>query len=149
MKSPRIMAYTAIVGVIFGTFMMVEWIPRREASKSPIVEGRVTARVPVTQWGVPRVEYSIELPSKNANVRAHTQRYLLDQIPNQVRFDYTGDPQQEVYLHEHEENPLWIWLFCWAASAVLGVLSFYQWRKLRAKASGAEPTTEAVRGKAV
>ena len=43
-------------------------------------------------------------------------------VPDEVRFHYSGDPAREVFLFEHEENPYWILLTCWGLSALLVLL---------------------------
>jgi hypothetical protein len=123
--SPK-MVFIAAVAFVFGTIMFIAWIPRFAVASSPVVTGTVVARTPITEWGVPRVDFTIEIQGVPAVVHAHTQRYLLNQIPDQVRFHYSGDPSRQVYLFEHEENPLWIGLFCWAASAILGAIVYHR-----------------------
>jgi hypothetical protein len=121
-----------VLAFVFGTIMLVSWIPRAAVARSPIVTGNVVARTPIKEWGVPRVDFAIELPGSSAVVHAHTQRNLLDKVPAQVRFHYSGDPARQVYLFEHEENPLWIALFCWAVSVLLGAIVYYRWSSARA-----------------
>jgi hypothetical protein len=88
------------------------------------VTGQVVARTPISEWGVPRVDFTIQIADSKEVVHAHTQRYLLEKVPDQVRFHYTGDASRAVYLFEHEENPLWIGLFCWGAAAFLGAVVY-------------------------
>jgi hypothetical protein len=121
------MVFVAVVAFVFGAVMLASWVPRLIVSRSPIVTGRVVARQPISEWGVPRVDFTIEMADSKAMVHAHTQRYLLEKVPDQVRFHYSGDPSRQVYLFEHEENPLWIGLFCVAAAAFLGAISYRRW----------------------
>jgi hypothetical protein len=114
------LGFVAVVGFVFGSIMLVAWLPRLAVTRSPVITGNVVARTPIMEWGVPRADFTIEIPGSAVVVHAHTQRYLLKQIPAQVRFHYSGDPSRQVYLFDHEENPLWIGLTCWAVSAVLG-----------------------------
>ncbi len=118
----------AVVGFIFGAVMLASWVPRMLVAGSPVVTGHVVARTPITEWGVPRADFTIKIADSGDVVHAHTRRYLLDRVPDEVRFHYSGDPSRAVYLFEHEENPLWIGLFCWAASAFLGVILFQRLR---------------------
>src|ERR1700730_154173 len=118
--------FVAVAGFVFGAIMLLSWIPRLIVANSPVVTGNVIARAPITEWGVPRADFTIEIPSTLEMVHAHTQRYLMNQIPDQVRFHYSGDPSRQVFLFEHEENPLWIGLFCWAAAAFLGAIVYYR-----------------------
>lgn len=116
----RKLVCVAVVGFVFGSIMLIAWIPRVLVADSPIVSGAIRERAPIVEWGVPRVRFTIEVSETSETVHAYTQRYLQDRIPAQVRFRYSGDPTQRVYLFEHEENPLWIGLFCWTVSAFLG-----------------------------
>jgi hypothetical protein len=125
------MLFVAIVAFIFGGVMFISWVPRLLVARSPVVLGHVTARVPISEWGVPRADYTIAIEGTSEVVHAHTQRYLLERVPDEVRFHYSGDPARLVYLFEHEENPLWIGLFCWAAAAVLGAMVYVQWSSCR------------------
>jgi hypothetical protein len=124
--------FIAACGFVLGAVMLFSWILRLAVSGSPVVMGKVVARTPISEWGVPRADFTIEIPGSPDMVHAHTQRYLLDQIPDQVRFRYTGDPSRQVYLFDHEQNPLWIGLLCWAASAFLGIMVYYRRQSLRA-----------------
>jgi len=124
MHSTPKLIFVAVVGFIFGAVMLVSWIPRLIVASSPVVAGRVIARAPITEWGIPGADFTIELDNSRVVVHAHTQRYLLDRVPDQVRFHYSGNPSRPVYLFEHEENPLWIGLFCWGAAAFLGAIVY-------------------------
>jgi hypothetical protein len=115
----------AVLALVFGTVMFVAWLPRLADMRHPVVEGKVVDRTPIKPWGIARVDFTIELANDPATkVHAFTQRYLMDKLPQRVRFHYSGDPSYEVVLHEHEENPLWVALCCWAIGAVLGFLAF-------------------------
>jgi hypothetical protein len=131
MQSSLKLAFVSLVGFAFGTVMLVSWFPRLAVARSPVVTGNVVARTPIKEWGVPRVDFTIEIPGSSAVVHAHTQRYLMDRVPAQVRIRYSGDPSRQVYLFEHEENPLWIGLFCYAASAFLGAILVRRWATFR------------------
>jgi hypothetical protein len=130
-NTPKLVFATA-VGFVFGTIMLIAWMPRAMVANSPIVTGNVRARTPITEWGIPRADFTIEVSETRDVVHAHTQRYLLERVPAQVRFHYSGDPSRRVYLVEHEEDPLWIGLFCWAVSAFLGAIVYYRWSSSRA-----------------
>jgi len=118
------MLFAAVVGLIFGAVMLASWVPRALVSGSPIVSGQVIARSPIKEWGIPRADFTIRIADSKEVVHAHTQRYLIDRVPEQVRFHYSGDASRPVYLFEHEENPLWIGLFCWVAAAFLGAMVY-------------------------
>jgi hypothetical protein len=128
---PPKLIFVSLIGFIFGGYMFVSWLPLAADRNAPIVTGRITNRTPIDQGGVPRVDFTIEVSDPPAVVHAHAQRYLIDQVPDEVRFRYSGDPDREVFLIDHEENPLWIALFCFAGSAVLGFLGFRGWTTAR------------------
>tara|TARA_R110002020_G_scaffold319161_9_gene535096 strand:+ start:610 stop:1020 length:411 start_codon:yes stop_codon:yes gene_type:complete len=119
--SPQKMLFVSLVGVLFGGYMLYTWLPIAVDRNYPIVTGTIKQRKPIDQGGIPRVHFEIELHDPPAIVHAYTQRYLIDEVPDQVKFRYSGDPQREVFLFEHEENPLWIALFCFVVSIFLGV----------------------------
>jgi hypothetical protein len=131
MPSAAKMLLTAVAGFVFGAVMLISWIPRFAVSRSPVVTGTVVARTPITEWGVPRADFIIKIPESPDIVHAHTQRYLLNTIPAQVQFRYSNDPSRLVYLFEHEENPLWIGLICWAVSVFLGLIVYQRWSSAR------------------
>jgi hypothetical protein len=125
------MVFVAVVGFLFGAVMMISWVQRLAVARFPVVTGEVVARTPIKEWGIPRVDFTIEIPDSSTIVHARAQRYLLEKVPARVRFRYSGDPSRPVYLFEHEENPLWIGLFCWGAAAFLGTLVYRRWSSSR------------------
>ena len=128
--TPKLL-FAAIVGLIFGAVMLGSWIPRLAVAGSPVVAGMVVSRTPIQEWGIPRADFTIEIDGSRTAVHAHTQRYLIEKVPDHIRFQYSGDPSRLVYLFEHEENPLWIGLFCWAAAGFLGIIVFRRWSSSR------------------
>ena len=139
MPGPLKLVLATAVGLVLGTIMLIAWIPRAMVINSPVVTGNVRARTPITEWGIPRAEFTIEVLETRDVVHAHTQRYLLDRVPAQVRFHYSGDPSRWVYLVEHEENPLWIGLVCWAVSVFLGAVLYHRWSSSRAARTAESP----------
>ena len=117
-----------LVGILF----FVSWLGQWTARDSPIVTGTIVSRKPITQWTVTRwatpngVDFTIELALDQIDppttVHAYTRGNLMDRIPNRVRFRYSGNPSQEVFLFEYEENPLWIAITCCAGAVILGFL---------------------------
>ena len=102
--------------------MFYTWIPIAVDHNFPVVTGTITERTPIKQGGVPRVDFTIEISDPHAVVHAYAQRYLINEVPNEVSFRYSGQPNREVFLMEHEENPLSIALFCFTVSAILGFM---------------------------
>ena len=105
---------------IFGLVCFVEGVEDvLLVRNAPVVTGHIISRVPIRQYSVPRVDFTIRIDGTETDVHARTQRYLLDTVPDTVKFHYTGDKLREVFLFEYEENPCWICLFCWAAALFL------------------------------
>ena len=116
----------AALGFLFGIVAFVEWMPIFMVRNSPVVGGKVVQRQPIHQWGVPRVDFTIAVDDSKDVIHAFGQRYLIDNVPENVRFHYTGDSAREVLLFEHEEDPFWIMVFVWGGSAFLLSIVIYR-----------------------
>ncbi len=116
--TPSLMLLVATHGVLFGGYMFYTWIPIAADLNFPVVTGTITERTPIKQSGIPSVDFTIEILDPPAVVHAYAQRYLLHKVPDEVSFRYSGEPSREVFLMEHEENPLLIALVCFAVSAL-------------------------------
>ncbi len=92
--SPHKMLLGSVIAVVFGGYMLYTRLPIAADRNFRIVTGTVTKRTPIDQGGVPRVDFTIELIAKPAVVHAHAQRYLIDEVPDEVRFRYSGDSAQ-------------------------------------------------------
>ena len=93
------------------------------------VDLRTVAREPVTRsLRRPGARFTIRLDD-GTEVRATSGRKRLEQIPEQVRFRYSGDPSREVFLFEYEEDPFWVLVFFWGAAAVTGATAWAFGRK--------------------
>ena len=129
MDSPPLKAlFVLVFAVLIGAVEFAEWLPIFAVRNAPIVTGTIVAREPIQRYGgVPGVDFTIRL-APGVEVHAQGGRYLMERVPEQVRFRYSGDPTREVFLFEHEENPLWIFLFLWGVSLFLiGYLALW-WR---------------------
>ena len=106
-------------GLIGGTVFFIQWLDVFRDRNAPITTGSVIHREPIQRLGFVRgVDFTIQLES-GTQVHARAQRYLMQKVPDTVRFHFSGDTRREVFLFEHEESPLWIWTICWAGSAFL------------------------------
>jgi hypothetical protein len=141
-STPRCLP-ASVLGIAFGSVMFVEWLPIFNVRNSPIVAGTIVARVPIQQWNIPRVDFTIQINNANAQVHAYAQQYLMDRVPVQVRFQYSGDPNQEVFLFEHEEDPFWIMAFCWTVSAGLLAFVIHRWWNTSAELADRDNRTQA------
>ena len=115
------MIFGIVCGLLCGLVFSVDAFHVFSVRNAPIVTGRILTRVPISQYSVPRVDFTIQIEGSDTQVHARAQRYLMDKVPATVRFHYNGDPTREVFLFEHEENPYWIVLFCWAAALGLAL----------------------------
>lgn len=117
-----------IVGILCATlvgFMFLgEALQVFAGRNAPIVTGKIIKREPIRQYTVPRADFTIRLEDNTTEVHAQVQRYLMTKTPELVRFHYSGDPAQEVFLFEHEENPYWIILFGWGVALFLTITFF-------------------------
>ena len=121
--------FAAVVALLFGAAMCPKVYVIIRTMNAPIVTGDVMARVPTTFWSVPRAEFAIRVQGTSDEVRAHTGRYCLKSVGQTVQFRYSAGPNREVFLFDHEENPIWILLFCWG-SAALFILMLSPWKRL-------------------
>ena len=114
-KISFLIVFAALCGLVF----FLQAIPIILNFHAPVVGGSVISRKPVRLYNTfPRAEFTIQIDGTNTKVHAITGKYLLDEVPNKVRFHYSGDSTKDVFLFEYEENPIWIFLFCWSISAV-------------------------------
>jgi hypothetical protein len=111
-----------ICGVLCGAAFFTEAVHIFAVRNAPIVTGHIVSRQPIRQFSVPRADFTIRIDGTEAEVHARVQRYLMTDVPDEVRFHYSGDPTREVFLFEHEENPYWIVLTCWGLSVLLVLL---------------------------
>jgi hypothetical protein len=131
-----------VCGVLCGIAHFVEWLPIFQVRNAPVVAGVIVARQPIYRFGgIPGAEFTIQIES-GATVCAQAQRYLLHKVPRRVRFRYSGVPTREVFLFDHEENPLWIFLFCWGGSLFL---TWYLWRSAGLLLTAAKSRGEVLR----
>lgn len=120
MLTPTKVVFAIILGALAGLVFFVEAVQDIFAARNwPIVSGRIVAREPISQYSVPRVDFTIRIDGLETEVHARAQRNLMTKVPDLVRFHYSGDSLREVFLFEHEENPCWIFLFCWGVALVL------------------------------
>ncbi len=94
------------------------WVPQLMVMNSPVVSGTVVTHEEIKQWGLPREDFTLRLDD-GTRVHARVEKYLRNRIPHEVRFRYSGNPEREVFLFEHEQNLLWIALLCWGLSALM------------------------------
>jgi hypothetical protein len=122
MITPAKAKFAIVCGFLAGLVFALQafgWFVVRNA---PIVTGRVVSREPTTWLSIPRVDFAIRIDGSDTTVHARTQRGMMNQVPAEVRFHYTGDPARNVILFEQEMNPGWLVLLFWGASLVLAWL---------------------------
>lgn len=123
--SPSKLLVLSAFFLALGLFKLNAWTKIFEDRNHPVVTGRVTERLPMKLGGPAQVVFKIELDNSTGFVTAHARQSLLDKVPDRVRFRYSGDPKREVFLFEHEENPLWLALVYLAVCLLSGVSGLY------------------------
>jgi hypothetical protein len=112
----------------------VEFVHLCGAWHAPVVEGTVIDRKPIRRFGgIPAGQLSIRIAGTDTVVVARTNKHAMKELPDQVQFRYTGDPNREVFI-QGEEHPLWVALFLWVVSAgivVFCLLPFFRPRRRR------------------
>jgi hypothetical protein len=141
MITPAKMVFGIICAVLCGLVFFFEAFHIFVVRNAPIVTGHVVARQPIREFSVPRVDFTIRIEGTDTTVHAHAQRYLMSRVPETVRFHYNRDPNREVFLFEHEENPYWIVLTCWGLALALTVCM--RSPRIRRMLGWKERTTEA------
>jgi hypothetical protein len=120
--------------VLCGIAHFIEWLPVFATRNSPVVSGRIVARDPVRRLGfVPGADFTIRVEESGTIVHARTQRYLMQEMPDTVRFHFSGDSAREVFLFEEEESPLAIFIVCFVGSTFLGYILFRYRRSSRVR----------------
>jgi len=126
------LVFAIACGVLCGMAHFAEWLPVFATRRAPVVSGRIVARQPITRFGfVPSADFTIRIEETGTVVHARTQRYLLKDMPETVRFHFSGDPAREVFLFEEEESPFAIFVVCFVGSAFLGYILFRYRRSSR------------------
>jgi hypothetical protein len=98
---------------------------RFAVQRLPVVSGHIVARTPIREYSVPRVDFTIQIDGTDTQVHARMQRKYMNEVPNVVRFHWSGNASREVFLFEYEENPYWCALLCWAATLALSLPLLY------------------------
>lgn len=111
----------ALLGSLFASvaFLIEVWHVM-SVRTTPILSGRIVDQKPILQFGALRADITIQIDGKPERVHARVQRDLMSTLPPIVRFHYAGDPSREVFLFEHEENPLWIAGSFWLVTIAIG-----------------------------
>jgi hypothetical protein len=120
----------ALVGSLI--FLIDYWNTRPDTTW-PLVDGVVVERRPVQVLGfATRTQLTIRVQTEGQHVHAVLSVNASSDIPDVVRFRYSGDPSREVFLEE-ESSSLTVGLVLLAlAIGLVVVWPFYQ-RELRRK----------------
>lgn len=127
----RGLALICLIAFLVGLEPFYNWIKILEVRNSPIVLGRILERNACRNYGVPSVDFTIEVQGQNVRVHAITGRYLISKVPDTVHFHYSGNPELRVFLFEYDQNPLWIWLFCWAVGLQCFVIFLHKSKNVK------------------
>jgi hypothetical protein len=119
MITPGKVILVMICSFLVGCVFAVESLHVFSVRDAPIVSGRILQRVPIEQYSIPKADFLIQVAGSAAQVHARTPRYLIDLVPDTVRFHYNGDPAREVFLFEEENSPYLILLLFWGCAFAL------------------------------
>jgi hypothetical protein len=134
------LTWVTIFAIPLGGWQFVEWWHAHQAQRYPLVEGRVIERTEFRRWGgIPAGRLTIRSSAVAGDVVAEVAKYAMEQIPDDVRFHYSGDPTREVFV-EGERNPIWAMLIFWGLPPILWALYFVR----RHSAAGEPQVTAAV-----
>jgi hypothetical protein len=118
------------LGLSMGLEEFLEWRRRVSVQEEPIVTGTVIDRKP---FSISNAKFVIRVAESDTVVHAYIRRQLINRVPDTVRFHYSGQPLSEVFLLDYEENPYWIFVFCWSGALLLIVMAFLRmlllWRE--------------------
>jgi hypothetical protein len=122
------LTWITIFAIPLGGWQFAEWWHAHQAKRYPLVEGHVINRTEFRRWGgIPAGRLTIRSSAVAGDVVAEVPKYAMEQIPDDVRFHYSGDPTREVYL-EGESNPFWAVVIFWGMPPVLWALYFAKGR---------------------
>ncbi len=77
----------------------------------PVVTGNIINTSEVDTYLAPLVNIQLQIEGSNDAVYAITGPYVLKCSPEKAQFRYSGNPNEEVFLFEYEENPFFILIF--------------------------------------
>jgi hypothetical protein len=121
-KEPRFKVIFAVVGgFIVGFVFFLQAIDVLMVIRAPVVTGHIIERTPISQYTVPRVDFTIRIDGTNTIVHCHQQRALMNKEPELVRFHYTGDPTRLVSLLDHDWEPFVLLALFWGIALLLAL----------------------------
>ncbi len=118
-----------LMACIAGCTSFNEWLEYFGVRNAPVVIGEVVNRNVCKHEGIPSLDLEIEIPGGGLHVHAIVGKKIGEIVPGIVRFHYSGDPSQNVFLFDYEDNPLWIWIFCWSTAMLFLTLLIFKSRK--------------------
>jgi hypothetical protein len=122
----RALAFLVISMIVIGVPLncvdgFIEWRKNVAVKDAPIVNGLIADRQLIIYKGVVQgADFTIRVENEDVLVHAKTQRCLLN-IPEHAKFRYSGDPNREVFLFEHEKNPFWEFVLCLILTLLLSL----------------------------
>jgi hypothetical protein len=111
--------FVVVCGILAGSAFFVQALDWFVTRNAPVVTGHVISREPTRWLSIPRVDFTIKIDGSEVLVHARTQRGMMPNVPETVRFHYTGDPKRNIILFEQEMHPGWLVLLFWGAALLL------------------------------
>ena len=126
--SQRGLIIVALLGLAFGMECLPRSIQVLKVRNAPIVVGKVISQTPCKRHGVPSVDIAIRLEEVSDVVHAQPGRSLMDKIPSTVRFRYNGNPSEEVFLLQYQQNPIWLCIIGFGTAFMALAIFCSKWR---------------------
>lgn len=124
-------------GLVCGFTHFCKWLPIFETRNAPIVSGRIVGRDPIIQFHFfSGVDLTILIDDLSLPVHAIVGSKLASKLPETVQFRFQKNVTRNVFLFEHQENPLWICLICWGGTIILSAYVLYNRKTTRTGTNG-------------
>ena len=109
----------------FGISEVMEYLYLLHARSFPVFQGKIIQREEIRRWGgIPGGRLTIKIDGVEKPGFAITNKTTAKEMPLNVRFHYTGDPKEEIYI-EGEDNPLYVALFLLLTPPILLFVWFF------------------------
>jgi len=118
--------YIVVILFVFGSpiglWELSEYLHMRRAEQFPVRQGMIVQREEIRRFGgIPAGRLSVKTDGIQQPLIAITNLTFAQEEPVRVRFHFTGNPVDEIFL-EGEGNPFWVAVFFLATPfLILGI----------------------------
>jgi len=107
-----------------GTFELNHLVQVQRARSLPVVEGQIVERKSTERWlGLPLARLTLRETNQGATVFAVLHNHVADKFTGPVRFHYSGNPDEEVFLADGD-NPASLVALTFGVPALLWSIFF-------------------------